>query len=142
MENYHEGLAEQFENWKSNGHHDPSPLHIRGDAPAVIANFRTLQSATHGDALVFIEDYSPVTQYAQSLKLASLGRLTASIAHEIRNPLGAISHAAQLLGESEALSDHDQRMANIIQQHTLRMNAIIENVMRISRRGPPPDQQR
>ncbi|MCZ6832024.1 MAG: HAMP domain-containing sensor histidine kinase [Gammaproteobacteria bacterium] len=137
LEDYHEGLAQQFEDWQSSGEHNPSPLDIRGDAPPVIANFRTLQSATRGDALVFVEDYSPVTQYAQSLKLASLGRLTASIAHEIRNPLGAISHAAQLLGESEELSDDDQRLTDIIQQHTQRMNAIIENVMHISRRQPP-----
>ena len=137
LEDYHEGLAEQFENWKSSGQHNPTPLHVRGDAPPVIANFRTLQAAPSGDALVFVEDYSPVTQYAQSLKLASLGRLTASIAHEIRNPLGAISHAAQLLGESEELGDEDRRMTVIIQQHTQRMNAIIENVLHISRRQPP-----
>ena len=137
LKDYHEALAAQFEAWKSTGHHDPSPLHIRGDAPPVIANFSNLQTSNQGDALVFIEDYSPVTQHAQALKLASLGRLTASIAHEIRNPLGAISHAAQLLGESEQLSPGDQRMTDIIQQHTLRMNAIIENVMSISRRQPP-----
>ena len=137
LEDYHEGLAEQFENWKSSGQHNPTPLYVRGDAPPVIANFRTLQAAPSGDALVFVEDYSPVTQYAQSLKLASLGRLTASIAHEIRNPLGAISHAAQLLGESEELGDEDRRMTVIIQQHTQRMNAIIENVLHISRRQPP-----
>jgi two-component system sensor histidine kinase PilS (NtrC family) len=137
LADYHEGLADQFNGWKADGEHNPTPLQIHGDAPPVIANFRKLQSSNRGDALIFIEDYSPVTQYAQSLKLASLGRLTASIAHEIRNPLGAISHAAQLLGESDQLSNEDRRMANIIQQHTQRMNAIIENVMSISRRQPP-----
>ena len=87
--------------------------------------------------LVFVEDYTPVTQYAQSLKLTSLGRLTASIAHEIRNPLGAISHAAQLLQESPDLSAGDQRMADIIQHHCVRVNQIVESVMQISRREPP-----
>ena len=86
---------------------------------------------------MFVEDYTPVTQYAQSLKLTSLGRLTASIAHEIRNPLGAISHAAQLLQESPDLSAEDQRMADIIQHHCDRVNQIVESVMQISRREPP-----
>jgi two-component system sensor histidine kinase PilS (NtrC family) len=49
---------------------------------------------------MFLEDYRPFVAHAQSLKLSSLGRLAASIAHEIRNPLGAISHATQLLQES------------------------------------------
>jgi two-component system sensor histidine kinase PilS (NtrC family) len=96
-----------------------------------------LQPNSRGEALVFVEDYTPVTQYAQSLKLTSLGRLTASIAHEIRNPLGAISHAAQLLLESPDLSAEDRRMADIIQHHCGRVNQIVESVMQISRREPP-----
>ena len=88
-----------------------------------------------------MEDYTPVTQYAQSLKLNSLGRLTASIAHEIRNPLGAISHAAQLLQESPDLIPSDNRMADIIQHHSERVNRIVESVMQISRREPPKPEQ-
>lgn len=137
LQDYNPQLAEQYERWMSTGYHAPKPMDVRGDAPQVIANFRKLQEGSTSDALVFVEDYSPVTQYAQSLKLASLGRLTASIAHEIRNPLGAVSHAAQLLGESEDLPESERRMADIIVQHAQRMNAIIENVMQISRRKPP-----
>ncbi|MDP7576682.1 MAG: HAMP domain-containing sensor histidine kinase, partial [Pseudomonadales bacterium] len=58
----------------------------------------------------------------------------ASIAHEIRNPLGAISHAAQLLGESTSMDDADKRLADIIQDHCVRMNNVIENVLQMSRR--------
>ena len=68
------------------------------------------------------------------MKLAALGRLTAGIAHEIRNPLGAISHAAQLLQESEELNGADRRLTQIIQDHSQRMNRVIENVLQLSRR--------
>jgi two-component system sensor histidine kinase PilS (NtrC family) len=130
-------LAYQFEHWKDTGLHRARPFTVVEGSPQVIANFRELQPNSHKDALVFVEDYTPITQYAQSLKLNSLGRLTASIAHEIRNPLGAISHAAQLLQESPELSSTDQRMADIIRDHCLRVNDIVESVMQISRREPP-----
>ena len=130
-------LAYQFQHWKDNGQHKARPFKVQEGAPPVIAHFRELQPSSTRDALVFVEDYTPVTQYAQSLKLTSLGRLTASIAHEIRNPLGAISHAAQLLQESEELSPGDKRMAEIIESHCGRVNQIVENVMHISRREPP-----
>lgn len=137
LEDYNAELAQQFQNWKDAGHHTPTPIAIGEENAEMIANFRSLQDSASSDSLIFLEDYSPVTQYAQSLKLASLGRLTASIAHEIRNPLGAMSHAAQLLSESEELDAEDRRMSDIIIHHAHRMNAIIENVMQISRRKPP-----
>jgi two-component system sensor histidine kinase PilS (NtrC family) len=70
----------------------------------------------------------------QQSKLASLGRLSASIAHEIRNPVGAMSHAGQLLAESERLDDDDRRLTKIIQTHGDRVSNIIENVLQLSRR--------
>jgi two-component system, NtrC family, sensor histidine kinase PilS len=130
-------LAYQFEHWKDTGQHRAKPFQVSRDSVQVIAHFRELQPSNQRETLVFVEDYSPVTQYAQSLKLTSLGRLTASIAHEIRNPLGAISHAAQLLQESGELSAADRRMADIIQNQSERVNQIVESVMQISRREPP-----
>lgn len=130
-------LAYQFEDWKNSGIHRAKPFTVMEGSLPMIAHFRELQPNANREALVFVEDYTPVTQYAQSLKLNSLGRLTASIAHEIRNPLGAISHAAQLLQESPDLSPADNRMAEIIQRHCDRVNQIVESVMQISRREPP-----
>lgn len=133
-------LAYQFEHWKNSGVHRAKPFTVTEGALPVIANFRELHPNANRESLVFVEDYTPVTQYAQSLKLTSLGRLTASIAHEIRNPLGAISHAAQLLQESQELSPADRRMADIILNHCERVNQIVESVMQISRREPPKPQ--
>lgn len=137
LADYCQELAYQYEHWKDRGVHRAKPFTVMEGAPPVIANFRELQTSSNAEALVFVEDYTPVTRYAQSLKLNSLGRLTASIAHEIRNPLGAISHAAQLLQESEELTPPDHRMADIIQHHCERVNQIVESVMQISRREPP-----
>jgi len=86
------------------------------------------------EILIFLDDVSMLRQRAQQLKLASLGRLTASIAHEVRNPLGAISHAGQLLSESTSISPDDIRFTKIILDHSQRVNNIIENIMSISRR--------
>jgi len=134
---YSEDLARQFEHWRNTGLHRAQPFRVTEQSPQIIARFRELQLGGERDTLVFMDDYTPVTQYAQSLKLSSLGRLTASIAHEIRNPLGAISHAAQLLRESRELVDADRRLADIILQHSRRLNDTVESVMQISRREPP-----
>ncbi len=79
-------------------------------------------------------DIALYNQQVQQSKLASLGRLTASIAHEIRNPLGAISHAGQLLAENALLSIQDRRLTEIIQTHSVRVNHIIEDILQLSRR--------
>ncbi len=88
-------------------------------------------------SVIYLNDNSEVERQVQETKLASLGRLTASIAHEIRNPLGAISHAAQLLDESDELHKADKRLATIIQDQSIRLNNIINNVLRLSRREKP-----
>ena len=101
----------------------------------ILPSFTPLGKDKSSGTLIFLEDSSRMAQQAQQMKLASLGRLTASIAHEIRNPLGAISHADQLLAESEHLDQSDKRLTEIIHTHTERVNAIIENVLQLSRRG-------
>jgi two-component system sensor histidine kinase PilS (NtrC family) len=73
-------------------------------------------------------------QQAQQLKMAALARLTASIAHEIRNPLGAITNAAQLLGESVSEDSEQKRLTKIVEEQGRRMNIIIQNVTQLSRR--------
>jgi two-component system sensor histidine kinase PilS (NtrC family) len=88
----------------------------------------------NGPLLVFLEDASLMNARVQQSKLASLGRLSASIAHEIRNPVGAMSHAGQLLAESEALTEDDLRLTEIIRTHAERVSHIVDNVLQLSRR--------
>ena len=85
------------------------------------------------DTVVLLEDLRVVEERAQQLKLAAMGRLSASIAHEIRNPLGAIRHANSLLSETLGLASQ-RRLAKIIEDNTLRINRIIEDVLAIARR--------
>ena len=127
-------LLKAMHQWRDNPTMRPHTIKATSDGPALQPSFAALQNGAEQNVLVFLEDISHIAQKAQQLKLASLGRLTASIAHEIRNPLGAISHAAQLLQESESLDPGDLRLAQIIQDHSRRMNLVIENVLQLSRR--------
>jgi two-component system, NtrC family, sensor histidine kinase PilS len=133
-----EPLARHLANWRQDTELRPPPFHVSPHLPEVRVSFSAVRKDDpHGDVTVFIEDTSEVQQRAQQLKLSALGRLSASIAHEIRNPLGAISHAAQLLSESPHLDASDRRLTEIIHQHGQRMNRVIENVLETSRRQPP-----
>lgn len=86
-----------------------------------------------GHALIYLEDMERVQSQAQQLKLAALGRLTANMAHEIRNPLAAISHAAELLAEEDA-DPLRQRLARIIHDNTRRLNRLVTEVLELGRR--------
>ncbi|AJQ97418.1 sensor histidine kinase [Gynuella sunshinyii] len=128
-------ICELLQQWLNQEHIASHIVKIHPKMPEVFVNFTSLQNNKNSDVIIFMEDTSKTAQQAQQLKLASLGRFTASIAHEIRNPLGAISHAAQLLEESPNIDQTDSRMIQIIKNHSQRMNTIIENILQLSRRA-------
>ncbi|MDQ2070417.1 ATP-binding protein [Natronospira bacteriovora] len=100
----------------------------------VVPRFTELGDPDNPGTLIFLEDGSLQSQRAQEMKLAALGRFTASIAHELRNPLSAIRHANQLLAESPRLQEEERKLNGIIERHTERVNRIIETVLKLSRR--------
>ncbi len=96
----------------------------------LLPHFTSLEN--HG-TLIHLEDYGQIAQQVQQLKLVSLGELTASIAHEIRNPLAAISNSIQLLSESGEMESENRRILDIAERHCARINRIVEDILQLSR---------
>ena len=107
------------------------PFDVTSTKQAVLPHYTRL---SNGGMLIRLDDHAQIKQQFQQLKLASLGRLSASIAHEIRNPLGAISNAVQLIQESNTLDVKDIELLAIASRNTTRINRIIEDVLQLSNR--------
>ncbi|RAP59487.1 HAMP domain-containing sensor histidine kinase [Oleiagrimonas sp. MCCC 1A03011] len=127
-------LSRRLFHWRHYDKLDETAIALAEGVPEVVPRFTRLAANDDSNILIFLDDTSLVSRRAEELTLASLGRLSASIAHEIRNPLAAIRYSAQLLAESEDLVDADQRMVEIINNHCSRLNEIIENILQLSRR--------
>lgn len=132
-------LANYVARWRSDrqsSSHTDLTMESDGDSSRIKAHLAPLGKSERrgGPILVFLEDASLMNARVQQSKLASLGRLSASIAHEIRNPVGAMSHAGQLLAESTSLSGEELRLTEIIRTHAERVSHIIDNVLQLSRR--------
>jgi len=127
-------LDERYHEWLEQPQMHQNPIRQAHGLPDIQPGFRKLNSTNNrsGDTLIFLEDATQLNQRFQQIKLASLGRLTASIAHEIRNPLSAINHAAQLLNESD-LDEADNKLTKIINTQVQRLDTIIDNVLQLSR---------
>src|SRR5207248_2410168 len=91
-------------------------------------------SGLNGGTLIYLEDLGRAQSEAQQIKLAALGRLTASIAHEVRNPLSAINQAAQLLEEDGAVATSGERLLVMIRNNAKRIDRIVGEVLQLNRR--------
>jgi len=125
-------LFGQYAIWKRTGSTSRDILQLDLGLQARLRFVAIEQNAAHG-AVIFLEDMQRVRAEAQQIKLAALGRLTANIAHEVRNPLSAISYATELMKE-EGGGAKQQRLLQIVMDNTQRINQIVEDVMQLNRR--------
>ncbi len=126
-------LLRRLQQWRQDERDDESPLSLGPEQIDILPRFVRLH-AEGSRTLVFLDDTSMVSRRAESMTLATLGRFSASLAHEIRNPLAAISYATQLMEESDEISAGDRRLLEIIHDQCMRTNGIVESVMSLARR--------
>ena len=119
--------------WRSGRSEIPRPMTLADGAPEVLPRFVSL-SLTDNLYLLFLDDSRIYSDRAEELTLATLGRLSASIAHEIRNPLAAINYSVQLLEEATELPEADRRLLEIIHTQCQRMNGIVQDILGLARR--------
>jgi len=125
-------LFGEYALWKQNGSASRDILQLDEGLQARLRFVQIERDAEQG-AVIFLEDMRRVRAEAQQIKLAALGRLTANIAHEVRNPLSAISYATELLQEEQG-DTKQQRLLNIVLDNTRRINQIVQDVMQLNRR--------
>jgi two-component system sensor histidine kinase PilS (NtrC family) len=125
-------LFGQYALWKQAGSASRDTLQLDVGLQARLRFVPIERDAAHG-VVIFLEDMQRVRAEAQQIKLAALGRLTANIAHEVRNPLSAISYATELLQEEPGDAKH-QRLLQIVLDNTQRINQIVQDVMQLNRR--------
>ena len=133
LNKYSSECWQSFKYWLKSNDNQPISAKRSENLPKIKLSFSQLDTASDEAYIIFIDDLSNIDREIQQGKLASLGRLTASIAHEIRNPLGAISHAGELLAESESITTEDKRLLEIIHNHSARVNSIVKSILELSR---------
>lgn len=130
-------VGDMLREWQSSRKHDDPAsniLKLSHQSKELRLRFLATGDSRQEGAIIFVEDWSQMQTQAHQLKLAALGRLTANIAHEIRNPLSAISHANQLLQEDDEASPSTKRMLQIIGDNVQRLDQIIKDVLELNRR--------
>lgn len=123
-------VGQHVESWRGDGE-QAVPVRMPDGAREIAV--RVVPASERGDLLVYIEDLGRLQDQARELKLAALGRLTANMAHEIRNPLSSITHAAELLRE-EKRAETQARLTRIINDNAHRIERLIRDVLELGRR--------
>lgn len=126
-------LDAMFAAWRQNNALGGEVLRLPQTHRLVRLRFLPVQREGFWGAVIVLEDMQRVQEQALQVKLAALGRLTANIAHEVRNPLSSISYAAELLKEG-AQESAQARLSQIILDNAARLNRIVQDVMQLNRR--------
>lgn len=130
--NYSTELARGFSDWCEHAAKESVLVRAPASGMQLRARFVSTDSSER-DVLIFLEDMGRLQEQARQLKLAALGRLTANIAHEIRNPLSAINHAGELLSE-ECSDQTSKRLLRIVLDNSQRVERIVNDVLELGRR--------
>ncbi len=128
-------LHAALQQWRDGRGDSALPLAIDASGRELMVRFTRLGWGAEAQILLSLEDASLLREQAQQIKLAALGRLSAGIAHEIRNPLSAITQASQLLAESATLDPGNHRLLDMVQRHAARIERIVRDVLDLSRRN-------
>ncbi|MCW5619927.1 MAG: PAS domain-containing sensor histidine kinase [Burkholderiales bacterium] len=131
---YAPALAERLQRWRQDPGADFDPLRTVLTNKLAGARFVPVGRNRNRGAVIFLEDLTRIQAEAQQMKLAAMGRLTANIAHEIRNPLSAINHAAELLLEEQNLNETHKRLLTIVHDNTQRLDRMVQDVLKLNRR--------
>jgi two-component system sensor histidine kinase PilS (NtrC family) len=134
LKEYAPPLAERLQKWREDPGAGFDPLRTVLTHKLAGARFVPVGRNRNVGAVVFLEDLSRIQAEAQQMKLAAMGRLTANIAHEIRNPLSAINHAAELLLEEPNLNETQNRLLTIVHDNTQRLDRMVQDVLKLNRR--------
>ena len=134
LSDYAPEIARLLESWRKGSETTFMQLRSPRATGELQVHFVPIGGGDPAPAVVFIEDVGRMRAQAQHMKLVALGRLTASIAHEIRNPLSSIGHAAELLDEDGGMQDSDKRLLTIIRGNVFRIDRIVQEVLYLNRR--------
>jgi two-component system sensor histidine kinase PilS (NtrC family) len=127
-------LHDYWRRWQEDYSEALPPFKVEPTQRLLRVRLVRIGSGLNGGTLIYLEDLGRAQTEAQQMKLAAMGRLTASIAHEVRNPLSAINQAAQLLEEDGAVVPEGQRLLNMIRNNAKRIDRIVGEVLQLNRR--------
>ncbi len=127
-------LHDYWRRWQEDLSEQLPPFKVETTQRLLRVRLVRIGSGLNGGTLIYLEDLGRAQSEAQQMKLAAMGRLTASIAHEVRNPLSAINQAAQLLEEDGAVVPEGQRLLNMIRNNAKRIDRIVGEVLQLNRR--------
>ena len=127
-------LHDYWRRWQEDFAEHLPPFKVDATQRLLRVRLVRIGSGLNGGTLIYLEDLGRAQGEAQQIKLAAMGRLTASIAHEVRNPLSAINHAAQLLEEDGSVAPEGQRLLSMIRNNARRIDRIVGEVLQLNRR--------
>ena len=127
-------IARLLDSWRKGSETTFMQLRAPRTTGELQVHFVPIGSGDPPPVVVFVEDVGRMRQQALQMKLVALGRLTASIAHEIRNPLSSIGHAAELLDEDASMQEGEKRLLDIIRGNVFRLDRIVQEILYLSRR--------